>query len=131
MTKRFALVLAVTMGALTLFAGTAQAASFVPIPRNYVYNPNLGAFHDYCTRSPDQPNIIPIVGGLSRRVDFRGPCANHDLCEQRVGYGNLACDNAFRNLLHQQCAYFFGGDFAYQPPCDFLADTYYWAVRNF
>lgn len=36
---------------LMISAAPAHAAPFVSVPSNYVYNPALGALHDYCTSS--------------------------------------------------------------------------------
>ncbi|MER7864178.1 hypothetical protein ABTX61_34080 [Amycolatopsis japonica] len=121
--RRGAVALAVAAGALPFLAGTAQATAFVRIPSNYVYDPSRGAWHDYCTLSPDKP-VVPPWG----QVDFRGPCANHDMCEEAGGKNTLRCDNLFFRLMHQQCDHTFGTGPA-RGPCDFIADTYYNAVR--
>jgi len=122
--RRLAVVLAASAGTLAAIAGPAQAESFVPVPSNYVYNVDMGAWHDYCTWSPDMP-VVPPWG----QVDFRGPCANHDMCEEAGSANTLRCDNLFFDLMHQQCAHTFGNDVG-RPPCDFIADTYYNVVRN-
>ncbi|WP_410657288.1 hypothetical protein [Amycolatopsis sp. lyj-112] len=122
--RRYAVALTVATGAIPFMAGTAQAAAFVPIPSGYVYDVNRGAWHDYCTLSPDKP-VVPPWG----QVDFRGPCANHDLCEEGGGQNTLRCDDLFFRLMHQQCDHTFGAGPA-RGPCDFIADTYYNAVRN-
>ena len=122
--RRRAVVLAAGIGVLPFAAGTAQAAQFVPIPGNYQYEPSRGAWHDYCTWSPDKP-VVPPWG----QVDFRGPCANHDMCEEGGGPNTYRCDRLFFNLMHQQCEYTFGTGPA-RGPCDFIADTYYNVVRN-
>ena len=49
---------------------SATVYPFVAVPSRYVYDPSKGSLHDYCTKSPDSWG----------RADFRGPCANHDLC---------------------------------------------------
>ncbi|GAB2756078.1 hypothetical protein [Amycolatopsis magusensis] len=122
--RRFAVVLACAAGGLGMAAGSAQAASFVPVPSGYVYDTSRGAWHDYCTWSPDKP-VVPPWG----QVDFRGPCAHHDMCEEAGGANTLRCDRLFFDKMHQQCEYTFGTGPA-RGPCDFIADTYYNVVRN-
>ena len=57
---------------MALVPSLAQATvyPFVAVPARYEYNPRQGSLHDYCTHAPDSWD----------RADFRGPCANHDLC---------------------------------------------------
>ena len=78
----------------------AAASTYIPVPSHYVYNPSLGAVHDYCTSSPDE--YPSPVGG---NANFRGPCARHDLCYGSPGSDHLWCDNQLYNHMMINCSY--------------------------
>lgn len=99
----------------------------VPVPPEYVYNPELGGLHDYCTSSPDQ---FPAPGV---NADFSGPCARHDLCLEHANKSDQnairACDTQLRNDLHTVCnnVYTNGVD-PRRASCNSTAEVYYNAV---
>lgn len=111
----------------SLSSGTAFAASAVPVPPEYVYNPKLGPRHDFCTWSSDEP-VINNKQLKRRTVDFRGPCARHDLCYDRSA-NKAGCDNQFKRDLDQQCDFTFQGDTTgYLDYCRGRAQAYYAGV---
>jgi hypothetical protein len=69
---------------------------------------------DYCTKSPDsftrffwcKEGLIPNAKKFS--TSFKGPCARHDLCYDRLGRGNASCDSEFLANLQSQCNWEFG-----------------------
>lgn len=131
MIRQLAISAPTAAGASILFAGTALAAESVPIPPEYVYDPNLEpvTLHDYCTKSADEPNIENHQGQQS--VDFRGPCAPHDLCYAGTASKDT-CDNGFHDDMVQQCEATFGGDTTgYVERCKAAANTYYIGVDWF
>ncbi|WP_417219588.1 hypothetical protein [Arthrobacter sp.] len=103
--------------------GAIARPSKITVPSNYVYNPRTTvrrALHDYCTWSPD--SYGQAVKGTGRnyvtlRADFKGPCARHDMCIERIIFdgGTLTskrsqrryCDTIFRARLEQNCSYTF------------------------
>ena len=99
-------------------AGDVSAQAYVGVPGNYVYNPDLGSLHDYCTWSPD----------AWFSADFRGPCARHDLCYQEHTAGKAACDSRFHSDLDSNCNYFYPEG---STSCLAASDTYYAAVVQF
>lgn len=113
---------------LTLIPSLASATvwPFVDVPRRYVYDPSKGSLHDYCTKSPDSWD----------RADFRGPCANHDLCYQDHVRGKQACDDSLRDDMQINCGFAFdqdGGDKDRKKfeTCYKIAATYhYWVQRK-
>lgn len=94
---------------------------FVSVPSNYVYNPALGALHDYCTASPDQfPNPF------GPNADFRGPCARHDMCYEGTT-SEFTCDNRLYSDMIDNCEY----TYAWYDPVRYACfDTaaIYWAA---
>lgn len=87
-----------TVGAVVMGLGD----QLVRVPSNYVYNPRLGALHDYCTASPDEyPSLI------GANADFRGPCARHDMCYGTPGSDRLSCDNNLYVAMMNNCAYYY------------------------
>jgi hypothetical protein len=77
--------------------GGFGTAAYVGVPSNYVYNPRLGARHDYCTSSPDEfPNPV------GANANFRGPCARHDLC-YGSGTSHFTCDNRLWSDMVSNC----------------------------
>ncbi|GAA2531685.1 phospholipase A2 [Pilimelia columellifera] len=96
---------------------TPLGPSKVTVPSNYLYDPDRGSLHDYCTHSPDE----------WYSADFRGPCARHDQCYARPGNHKKECDNQLEKHLTQNC------DHAYGPgvkrtSCHGIANTYWAAV---
>jgi hypothetical protein len=82
---------------------SATVYPFVAVPARYEYNPKKGTLHDYCTKSPDSWD----------RADFRGPCANHDLCYMDHVRGKEPCDQSLRTDMEMNCGVAFdqdGGD---------------------
>ena len=82
---------------------SATVYPFVAVPSRYVYDPSQGSLHDYCTKSPDSWD----------RADFRGPCANHDLCYMDHVRGKDPCDQSLRTDMEMNCGVAFdqdGGD---------------------
>jgi hypothetical protein len=82
---------------------SATVYPFVAVPSRYVYDPAQGSLHDYCTKSPDRWG----------RADFRGPCANHDLCYMDHVRGKDPCDQSLRTDMEMNCGVAFdqdGGD---------------------
>ncbi|MFM2418154.1 MAG: hypothetical protein RL385_2877 [Pseudomonadota bacterium] len=94
---------------------------FVGIPANYVYNPKLGALHDYCTKSPDE-----FPAPFASNANFRGPCARHDLC-----YGGntdkKVCDNNLFRDMSTNCIYEYGSVNPLRYQC-FETAALYWAA---
>ncbi|WP_198029114.1 phospholipase A2 [Actinoplanes sp. N902-109] len=93
----------------------------VTVPSNYVYNPDLGSLHDYCTSSPDS----------YLAADFRGPCARHDLCYEAPGNHKTACDNALRDDLTTNCDYAYSASNPIRATCHGVAAIYWAAVTAF
>ena len=112
--------------ALVPVAASATVYPFVGVPARYVYDPSQGSLHDYCTKSPDSWD----------RADFRGPCANHDLCYQDHVRGKQACDDSLRDDMQLNCGFAFdqdGGDKDRKKleTCWKIAATYhYWVQRK-
>jgi hypothetical protein len=134
--KRLIMV-ALAVAAFAFWPASALAAPGpVTIPGDYVYEPALGVLNDYCTQSPDQPLIAHAQTLRQREVDFRGPCARHDMC-YHTGRPLSDCHEDFRRNLDQQCDYTFGtdpnpfGDSGWRRPCGNLAMEYYTAVSVF
>ncbi|GAB6897639.1 phospholipase A2 [Kineosporia succinea] len=110
-----------TTPAATSRGVTPLAATFVSVPSDYVYNPDLGSLHDYCTSSPDS------FGS----ADFRGPCARHDLCYEAPGDHKAACDSALKSDLVTNCNYAYGSLNPLRGTCQGVANVYYAAVTAF
>lgn len=105
----------------------------ITVPGEYVYdhegdhmqpgdNPDLyKGRHDWCTTSPDQPG-----------VDFRGPCARHDMCydanpnavPSEKSPGKVECDKRFRSDMHSNCNEKYHGDDDSLKNCHRIADFY-------
>jgi hypothetical protein len=95
------------MAAPTAFTpGGGGGAPFVSVPHRYVYNPDKGSLHDYCTDSADEFDPFPSQQTPDVLVaDFRGPCARHDLCYQDHKRGKSACDHGLLDDLITNCRY--------------------------
>ena len=105
---------------------SATVYPFVAVPSRYVYDPSKGSLHDYCTKSPDSWG----------RADFRGPCANHDLCYEDHVRGKEPRDQGLRTDMEMNCGVAFdqdGGDKDRKKfeTCYKIAATYhYWVSRK-
>jgi len=95
-------VLVVAVAVVASAPGQAKATvyPFVDVPARYVYDPSQGSLHDYCTKSPDSWG----------RADFRGPCANHDLCYMDHVRGKQSCDDSLRTDMEMNCGVAFDQD---------------------
>ena len=124
--RLLAVVFAGLVGALGPSPASATVYPFVDVPSRYEYNPKKGSLHDYCTTSPDSWD----------RADFRGPCANHDLCYQDHVRGKEACDQGLRDDMEVNCGFAFdqaGGDKDRKKlhTCYKMAAAYYgWVKRK-
>lgn len=110
-------------------AGSGQSApgpdidsDFVSVPSNYVYDPELGSLHDYCTSSPDE-----FPGPFADNADFRGPCARHDLCYAGTA-SEFTCDNSLWSDMRTNCAYVYSWYNPLRETCYTTADIYWAAV---
>lgn len=103
-------------------AGAASAAASVSVPSNYIYNPALGPFHDYCTSSPDE---YPAPGAAN--ANFRGPCARHDLCYAGTT-SEFTCDNRPRSDMYTNGDYQYGSFNPLRYSCHRTSDVYWAAV---
>ncbi|RRQ14101.1 phospholipase A2 [Corynebacterium bovis] len=101
--KEFSETPVATTGESTLNSPTfyANSRGDIEVPPEYVYNPDSGGLHDYCTNSPDQ---FPAPG---ENADFSGACAKHDLCYENTNRndknGMRTCDSNLRNDLIRVC----------------------------
>lgn len=129
--KRLALAV-LTVAAMSMAAPTAALAAPGPvtIPADYVYEPSRGSLHDYCTSSEDVPVVFHRYTRRSKPVDFRGPCARHDMCYEG-DRSKASCDDAFRRDMYQQCDHTFTTDSGFRSTCHQRADLYYDAVVRF
>lgn len=104
------------------------SAGIVPIPEHYIYNPNAWrtGYHDYCTSSPD----FYLTPDLS--ADFRGACANHDMCMEDLDYldhGVGWCNAALLLDMRAVCHSVYVGELEkHQQGCRDTAELYYRAV---
>lgn len=99
-----------------------ERESFIGIPSGYVYNPAQGWAHDYCTYSPDEFNVA------GNKVDFRGPCARHDMCYMKKKCRSKACDVTLRENLKTNCRVQLNALNPLRAVCLATADVYYNAV---
>jgi hypothetical protein len=104
---------------------SATVWPFVAVPARYEYNPRKGSLHDYCTKSPDSWD----------RADFRGPCANHDLCHMDHVRGKQACDDNLRTDMEMNCDVAFNQDGTSKDrhkfeTCWKIAATYHYWVQK-
>jgi hypothetical protein len=106
----------------TAFSGLARPSK-VTVPANYVYNPALGSYHDYCTDAPDE---FPAPGAPN--ADFRGPCARHDLCYEGGTTSRFSCDNTLLSNLDRNCEYYYGVFSLLRASCKATALVYWAAV---
>ena len=106
-------------------AASATVYPFVDVPARYEYNPSKGSLHDYCTKSPDSWD----------RANFRGPCANHDLCYMDHVRGKQACDDSLRTDMEMNCGVAFDQDGGHKDrdkfkTCYKIAATYWYWVQK-
>ena len=101
--------------------GGFAPAGFVSVPAHYVYNPALGALHDYCTASPDE---FPNPFGAN--ADFRGPCARHDLC-YAGSTSEFTCDNRLYSDMVENCEFYYAWYNPVRAAC-FDTAAIYWAA---
>lgn len=78
-----------------------RLSGYVGVPSNYIYNPRLGARHDYCTGSPDE-----FPAPIGNNADFRGPCARHDMCYDSTT-SKWTCDNRLFDNMVSNCDYWY------------------------
>lgn len=132
--------------ATSSFTSAAAARTYIPVPKKKtsngrwiypkyyhydadgndpVYQPWPKAWHDYCTKSPDN------YGGAS----FKGPCARHDLCiEYKQATDRKFCDSHLQWSLKINCKYRYHQNTKYDKDmlsrCKKRADTYYSYVKK-
>ncbi|QGU03245.1 hypothetical protein CKALI_12035 [Corynebacterium kalinowskii] len=100
----------------------------VPVPDDYVYDPFAlhPGFHDYCTTSPNF-YVTPELN-----ADFRGACANHDMCMEDMllfEYGYGWCNTALLLDIRDVCTSVYTGELErHRQGCLDTADVYYSAV---
>jgi hypothetical protein len=112
-----------TIGLSTAMIASAGRPSEVTVPANYVYNPALGSFHDYCTLAPDE---FPAPGAPN--ADFRGPCARHDLCYEGATTSRFSCDNTLLRNMYRNCEHYYGVFSVLRAACKTTALVYWAAV---
>jgi hypothetical protein len=112
-----------TIGLSTAMFASAGRPSEVTVPANYVYNPALGSFHDYCTLAPDE---FPAPGAPN--ADFRGPCARHDLCYEGATTSRFSCDNTLLGNMYRNCEHYYGVFSLLRAACKTTALVYWAAV---
>lgn len=97
----------------------------VVVPSNYCYDPdttNHRGWHDYCTSSPDS-----VYAGTGV-VDFRGPCARHDMCLQ-ASRSHSKCDGPLYNDMIKNCDQRFAWYNPSRAVCHRVAATYYAVIK--
>lgn len=88
---------------------TWQVVSPILIPGNYIYNTNLepASLHDFCSISQDMWGGDTRYFNYTNRVaDFRGLCAQHDMCYERNSSYDvriITCDPLLRMNLKTAC----------------------------
>lgn len=100
------------------------------------------SLHDYCTWSPNRPQFH--YGSHTGQVDFRGPCARHDMGISKIikQGGTLTtkrnkragADKTFRSRMYQNCAnaYYSNNSISkgLKGSCRGTASLYYSAVKK-
>ncbi len=114
-------------------AGPARSAASVPVtaaskhkvtvPPEYVYDPSLGALHDYCTDAPDS-----FPAPHAKNASFRGPCARHDLCIGAAPSDRSPCDDGLKADMYTNCEYWYGKYNPLRYACKTTALVYWAAV---
>lgn len=120
-----------TSGETRMFARTSSSSSSssstkVEVPSNYKYHPDRGprvTLHDYCSHSPDK------YGDAT----FRGPCARHDMCYEKIYFGSSmtksTCSKWLYRNMAQNCRYAYGKWNPLRWTCYSVAGEYYGAVQ--
>jgi hypothetical protein len=130
--------LTVTAAALNCRNHSAESkpvSGKVVVPTNYCYDPttnNHRGWHDYCTHAPDSVYVssgAPFGVG-SGTVDFRGPCARHDMCLQST-HSHSKCDGPLLSNLKQNCSQRFASYNPARYKCDAVAYTYYLVIKAY
>ncbi|KAB1941761.1 hypothetical protein F8227_17560 [Brevibacterium linens ATCC 9172] len=124
-----------TFGPVGPLTPYAKKPGRVTIPKNYRYCPKSckpKSWHDYCTSSPDQP----VVGKY--RVDFRGPCARHDMNIQAIMGKKISnsakkkqwysANGKLKRQMKQQCQHQFSKGTVFRQNCYITVGVYYAAV---
>ncbi|HIW94969.1 MAG TPA: hypothetical protein H9867_00545 [Candidatus Corynebacterium gallistercoris] len=106
----------------------------IPVPSIYRYDPNWhgtgDSLNDYCTWSPDDFRPADVYAPAA---DFRGPCANHDMCYEAVNRGTRDrgyCDSKFLRELYYVCSHVYDRGSGVEGQCRSRAELYYSAVRK-
>lgn len=105
----------------------------VVVPTSYCYDPdtnNHRGWHDYCTSSPDSLYIssgAPFGVG-SGTVNFRGPCARHDMCLQS-SHSHSKCDGPLLSNMKKNCTQKFNAANPARYKCYGVAYTYYLVIK--
>ncbi|KAI8802719.1 hypothetical protein BJ742DRAFT_831839 [Cladochytrium replicatum] len=120
----FSLIFALISQLFTVRAGPLlekrAARCHVSIPPEYV-NSGVDSHTDFCTASPDTWG----------EADFRGPCARHDLCFDKLignGEGEQSCNNQFLRDLTAECKCAYGSRNPLRYTCISTAHVYFAAV---
>ena len=95
----------------------------VTVPPEYVYDPSLGALHDYCTNAPDS-----FPAPHAKNASFRGPCARHDLCIGAAPTDRGPCDDGLKADMYTNCNYYYGKYNPLRYACKATALVYWAAV---
>lgn len=127
------LAVAATLHCQSHTAESKPVKGKVVVPSNYCYDPhtsNHTGWHDYCTDSPDAVYVssgAPFGVG-SGTVDFRGPCARHDMCLQS-SHSHSKCDGPLLSNMKTNCSQRFASYNPARYKCDAVAYTYYLVIK--
>lgn len=114
---------------------TLWVVSPILIPSNYVYNLNHSqkTLHDFCSYSQDLWGEDATLFNQTNRVgDYRGPCARHDMCYDRIPEYDLrvvTCDPSLRQELKTVCKNAYGDGRTYAN-CWSTAEGMYQVVKT-
>lgn len=113
---------------------------YVGVPSNYHYDPLYTPVkyrfqHDYCSLSPDSWGVKPLY------VNFRGPCAIHDMCYERyndwskqdkINARNRHCQDPFHSNMRANCNHQLSGKLrtVHRLECRAVARGYYATVKR-
>ena len=109
----------------------------VLIPDTYVYDTShkQKTLHDFCSYSRDLWGDSSMGNSTDTIADFRGPCAKHDMCYDRVNEYEtrvVTCDPKLHQDLLQSCnSTYSERDKATNRGCIATADYMYAAVKYF
>lgn len=101
----------------------ASNSPVVTVPPNYVYSPERGWLHDYCSAAPDE-----FPAPVGPKADFRGPCARHDMCLEAHKVPAQVCHGQLRNDLITNCNHWYGWNNPLRYSCTDVAGKYWAAV---